>query len=129
MSAFELVFKGRPVPWDRTGIGKDGKPHNRPKPLLHRRELAKAMRFAEGCRAFSGPVKLTVLFNYRWNETMIRIEECTDILYGPAHLKGGGRSARADVDNLLKQVMEAAQLAGIVADDVQFVIANAEKVG
>src|SRR3990172_8490223 len=65
--AFELVFEGRPVAWDRTGIGRDGRLHNRPKPLLHRRELAKAMRYAEGHRAFDGPVRLTVMFNYRRN--------------------------------------------------------------
>ena len=127
--AFELVFEGRPVAWDRTGIGRDGRLHNRPKPLLHRRELAKAMRFAEGRRAFEGPVKLTVLFNYRRNETTIRVEDCSVILYEPSHLKGGGKSARADVDNLVKQVMEAAEFAGIVADDVQFVSVTAEKVG
>lgn len=129
MSSFDLVFEGRPVAWDRTGIGRDGKFHNRPKPLLHRRELAKAMRFAEGRGAFEGPVSLIVMFDYRTNTTTIRFEDVPAVFFEPAHLKGGGKSARADLDNLVKQVMEAAELAGILANDVQVVSITAEKVG
>lgn len=128
MSAFELVFAGRPVPWARPARGKHGG-KTPAKQLFHRRALAKAMQFAEGRRAFEGPVRLTVLFNYRLNETTIRIEGCSAVIYEPSNLKGGGKAARADVDNLLKQVMEAAELAGIVADDVQFVNVTGEKVG
>lgn len=129
MSAFDLVFDGKPVAWDRTAKGRHGKQFTRPRQMFHRRMLSKAMQFAEGRRAFEGPVKLSVVFNYRRNETTIRIEECPLALYDRAHVKGGGKTARADIDNLVKQVMEAAQDAGILADDVQVVAIHAEKVG
>lgn len=129
MRMFELVFEGRPVGWDRTARGKCGQQFTRPKQRLHRRALAKAMSLAKGRLAFDGPVSVKVLFDYRRNETLIQFRDCPTVLYEPAHVKGGGTSARADLDNLVKQVMEAAEDAGIVGDDVQFVRIEAEKVG
>ena len=125
MSAFELTFPGRPVPWARVARGKGGKGITPAKQLLHRRALAKAMQFAEGRHAFVGPVQLAVTFDYTRNETRIRIAGVGP----PARYDKAYRKGVADADNCIKQVMEAAELAGIVADDVQFVSVTAEKVG
>ena len=128
MSAMEIEYEGRPVPWARPARGRRGG-KTPEKQLFHRRALAKAMQFAKDRCAFDGPVSIRVVFCYRSNRTTIRIEDASSTLYGKASTKGFGKDQRPDVDNLLKQVMEAAELAGIVKDDVQFVKVEAVKVG
>jgi Holliday junction resolvase RusA-like endonuclease len=81
--------------------------------------------------AFEGPVALQVFFDYQKLETRIVIMSVKyrPHEYEPAAKKGSGARARPDLDNLVKQVMEAAELAGIVSNDVQFVSVYAEKLG
>ena len=123
----ELVFEGRPVPWARPARGKRGG-KTPAKQLEHRRALAKALQFSEGVRAIEGPATLKVHFDYESSETRIQIAEAAGDYRG-AETKGFGLANRADVDNLVKQVMEAAELAGLVKDDVQFVSIDALKIG
>jgi Holliday junction resolvase RusA-like endonuclease len=129
-SAFSVVFEGRPVPWARAASGKHGKRFTPTKQLEHRRALAKTMQLAPGRRSFSGPVGIRVDFDYDQNITEIQFWELKDSkAWDKASRKGGGKHQRPDLDNLVKQVMESAELAGIVKDDVQFVRIDAEKSG
>lgn len=123
-----VVFAGRPVAWDRPARGRRGKGKTREKQLHHRQALAKAIQFAPDARAFEGPVELELVFDYVMNQTCITIREAPEI-YGRAWKKGFGRYMRPDIDNLTKQVMEAAQDAGVVKDDVQFVSTTTVKIG
>ena len=112
---------GRPMPWARpTGIHWRRNPTRQ---LLNRRELTKAIQFAaieQGAAPFSGPVSLSVEFDFNESVTTITMTEVASEDY---------RTKRPDVDNLLKQVLEAIEGAGLVTDDAQIARVQAVKLG
>ena len=119
MKRIWIEYEGRPVPWARTNML--GSRHVTPKKQrLHRRQLAKAMRQAAGKTVLEGPVSLFVKFDYERNVTQIQVWE----------LQGfSARTKAPDIDNLVKQVMEALEDAGVVANDQQVAHVEAEKIG
>ena len=119
----EVLYEGRPVAWARPAAGKTPK-----KQREHRAALAKALMFAPDATAFEGPVEVELVFDYVTNRTLIVFTEADESIYGRAWKKTDG-FVRPDIDNLEKQVLEAAQDAGIVADDVQFVKVTKVKIG
>lgn len=102
----ELAYPGRPQPWHRARKGD--KTPRALRAMEHRANLALAIGIAAKGLSFDGPVGVEVDFDYQENETRIRITPKVD-----------GKTTRADVDNLSKQVLEALELAGVVLDDAQ----------
>lgn len=114
----ELVFEGRPVPWARVKRDRRGRVYTPRGQRQHRLDLALMLKAVSNGERFTGPVSLSVEFDYGKDETRIRISEA----------KGDGwKASRADVDNLQKQIFEAMEAAGIVDDDAQIVEVIARK--
>jgi len=128
----ELIWGGRPIPWARTARGRYGQQHTPVRQLEHRLALAEALRLTAGKGEIEGPARLELVCDYQRNETRILIRPFkapSEAIIRASRPGGGGTSRRADIDNLEKQVMEAAELAGIVANDCQFVYGEVLKVG
>jgi Holliday junction resolvase RusA-like endonuclease len=118
----ELIFGGRPVPWARVARGRTGKGFTPSRQRLHGAALSRALALAPDRQKFEGPVRLEVTFDYAKNETRIGIETLAPGRFWRTEKRGG------DLDNLVKQVMEALQAAGIVEDDAQVALIIADKV-
>lgn len=65
-----------------------------------------------------GPVGLIAEFDYGTKETRLQIFELH---------RHGYKETRSDIDNLIKQIAEAAQDSGLVKDDAQFAWVEAKK--
>lgn len=120
----EVVYEGRPVAWERAAKGKTTESQREA-----RRALRNALMYAPGAVAFEGPVEVDIVFDYVTNQTYIVFSEADETIYGRAWKKGVGKFMRPDIDNLEKHVLEVAQEAGIVKDDVQFVKVTKVKIG
>ncbi len=113
----EVVLPGRPVPWARAGT-KKGVHYTPEKQKRHRRDLAiliRAAARARGIDKLKGPVQLTVVAEYgALQQTKLYIrQEVTDIGEKQPVVK------TPDVDNLLKQAMEALEDSGLIDNDKQ----------
>jgi len=114
-----LVFEHRPIPWSRTVRG-DRTPR-RLKQDKYINDLAMMLKLAAKGETFDGAVKAALRFDYKLGRTLIQL---TDMSHRP-DLK----ITRADCDNLVKAVLESVQKSGIVKDDAQVAVIEAEKVG
>ena len=114
-----LVFDIRPIPWSRTLRGEKSKRKKRQDEYI--KALAIALKIVAEGETFDGAVKAELRFDYKHGRTLIRL---SDMSHRP-DLK----TTRADCDNLVKIVLEAVQKSGIVKDDAQVAIIEAEKVG
>lgn len=112
-----LVFPHRPVPWSRTVRG-DRTPR-RLKQDKYINDLALTLKLKAKGETFDGPVLVRLEFDYHSNLTLINVDSAAK-----HHLL---RSKRPDIDNLCKMVLEALQKSGIVKDDSQVAILEAEK--
>jgi Holliday junction resolvase RusA-like endonuclease len=117
----EIVLPGRPVPWARARKSKWGGFFTPRRQQVHRDSLASviALKMKEvGIDQLEGPVGLIAEFDYRTPETRIQIFE----LY-----RHGYKDSRADLDNLIKQIAECSQDAGLLKDDAQIAWLEASK--
>lgn len=105
------------MPWSRTVRG-DRTPR-RLKQDRYINDLAMMMKVAAKGETFDGAVRIQLRFDYKKNKTLIQV---SDFSWRP-DLK----TTRADCDNLLKIVLESLQKSGIVKDDAQVAIIEAEK--
>ena len=115
-----LTLPGRPVSWARARQGK-GQFYTPPKQAGHKKLLADTIAIEmrkKKIKPFDGPVELTVDFDYGNDETHIMFVEPKRSDY---------KLSRPDLDNLIKQVLDAAQDSGVVADDAQIVLVKAVK--
>lgn len=120
-----VVFDGRPLRWARVARGAGGRGYTPARQREHRRALAKAIQFSPGAREITGPARLEVLFDYVHSTTILTI---SDAEFGRGTARGADGKNLADIDNLVKQVMEAAQDSGVVGNDCQFVELVAKKI-
>jgi Holliday junction resolvase RusA-like endonuclease len=119
-----LTLPGRPVPWARARKSKRGGFFTPPKQAGHRDALAMILRMeakAQGIEKFDGPVLLDLVFDYAQKETRIEIHDLGSV-------DGIYRITRPDIDNLLKQIMEAIEDSGLLADDAQVAVVRTRKV-
>ncbi len=118
-----LTFEHRPVPWSRTVRG-DRTPR-RLKQDKYINDLAMMMKVAAKGETYDGAVKVRIRFDYvrridSFGATLIEISDQSS--------REDMKTSRADLDNLCKMVLEALQKSGIVKDDAQVAILEAEKV-
>lgn len=117
----ELTLPGRPVPWARARRSKWGKFFTPLRQAAHRETLANliALKMREKkLKQFKGPVGLYAEFDYARPETRIMFFEMNEHCY---------KASRADLDNLIKELAEAAQDSGLVKDDAQIAHLEAKK--
>ena len=115
-----LTFEQRPVPWSRTLRGeKTERSGNQRKYINDLALMLKVARNKTG-QNFDGAVSVKLLFDYKRNQTFIEIYD--------ANYRDDLRTKRADLDNLCKMVLEALQRSGIVNDDAQVAMLEAEKI-
>lgn len=105
MGALTFTVKGTPVPWARAR--QRGRAHfTDPKVKRAQHAIAAAAR-AAGAEVIEGPVSVVLAFDYDANETRVIVDRMF-----------GGKATRPDVDNLIKNVLDA--MNGICfADDGQ----------
>lgn len=113
-----LVFDGRPVPWARVKRGKHGNAYTPPKQDRHRQDLALMLKKAAQGKKWKGPVALNIIFDY--------LAETTEITLTESYYRT--KPTRPDLDNLVKQVLEAIEDSGVIEDDKQVVFVSAKKV-
>ena len=116
-----FTFPGRPVPWARVKRGRNGHAYTPPKQKAHREELAWAIKEAAAGEELKGPVCVDVTFDYGHKHTNIKI-------YSRGEKDEYYRTKIPDVDNLLKQLLEAIEDSGVVGNDSQVASVRAEKV-
>jgi len=112
-----LTFETRPVPWSRTLRGEKSKRQKKQDKYIA--DLAMMLKLASN-ETFEGAVKVQLCFDYKLNHTLIYV---SDMSHRP-DLK----TTRSDLDNNCKLVLEALQASGIVKDDAQVAVLEAEKV-
>jgi Holliday junction resolvase RusA-like endonuclease len=114
-----IILEGRPIAWARAeGIRRRFTAH---KQKAHREHLAFLIQQAmkeQGIKSFDGAVLMFAYFDYEKNETRIDLHD----FYSERC-----RTKRPDLDNLIKQVCEACQDSGLIADDSQIAIIEAKK--
>jgi Holliday junction resolvase RusA-like endonuclease len=118
---FELTLPGRPVPWARARQSKWGGFFTPLRQAAHRETLANIISLKmreKRLKQFKGSVGLYVEFDYATPETRLTFFEINENEY---------RTGRPDVDNLIKQILESAQDAGLVKDDAQIALVDAQK--
>ncbi len=137
MKYLELEIPGRPVPWARARQRRHGGMFTADKQALHQREVAGMLAckaLEDDVKMFAGPCFLQALFVYSkeprtWlrlsqMDTMENLEPLIPYEVGEEY-----RTGRPDIDNLVKQVMEAIEDSGILAgEDSQIAIVTAAKV-
>lgn len=111
-----LVFETRPIPWSRTLRGEKSKRKKRQDAYIN--SLAIMLKTTAEGETFDGPVFVRVEFDYKKGQTQIQIMGVE---------RYNLKTTRADLDNLIKIVLEALQKSGIVKDDAQVAIIEAEK--
>ena len=119
-NTLQFILPGRPVPWARARQDK-GQFFTPTKQAGHRKLLADVIAIEmrkKKIKPFDGRVELTVDFDYGENETRIIFLDAQSPDY---------KLSRPDLDNLIKQVADAAQDSGLVADDAQIVLIKAAK--
>jgi Holliday junction resolvase RusA-like endonuclease len=112
-----LTFPQRPVPWSRTVRGDRTK--RRLKQDKYIKDLATMLKAEAGGETIEGPAFVRCEFDYENKCTLIQVMEVE---------RYNLKTTRADLDNLLKMVLEALQKSGIVKDDAQVAIVEAEKI-
>jgi Holliday junction resolvase RusA-like endonuclease len=118
MTGVSLNYEGTPVAWARVKRNAKGQAYTPAKQKAHRTGLAWAIKAAAGRKKFAGPVAVNVWFDYQNKLTSITITEAIE----------AGKTTRPDVDNLLKQLLEAIEESGVIEDDAQVVFITARKV-
>jgi Holliday junction resolvase RusA-like endonuclease len=113
-----VSYEGGPVAWARVKRNAKGQAYTPAKQKAHRTGLAWAIKAAAGKKKFAGSVAVNVQFDYENKLTSITITEAVE----------AGKTTRPDVDNLLKQVLEAIEESGVIEDDAQVVFVTARKV-
>jgi len=118
-----LTFAHRPMPWSRTLKGERTERAKKQRKYIN--DLAMMLKVAAKGETFDGAVKVELRFDYTrqidsLGLTLIRISD-------QSH-RPDLKTTRADLDNLCKMVLEALQKSGIVKDDAQVAILEAEKV-
>lgn len=94
MGALTFTVKGTPVPWARAR--QRGRAHfTDPKVKRAQHAIAAAAR-AAGAEVLEGPVSVVLAFDYDANETRVIVDRMF-----------GGKATRPDVDNLIKNVLDA----------------------
>lgn len=118
----ELRFDRRPKPWSRPARGRSGQAYTASTQRKYIADLALLLKQAAGGEVFSGAVKAKLLFDYHKDRTctLIRLEDWS--------FRPDLKVSRADIDNLAKMVLEAVEFSGIVKDDSQIALLEAEKV-
>jgi Holliday junction resolvase RusA-like endonuclease len=112
-----IHFDHRPVPWSRVLRGERTKRAAKQRKYIE--DLSLVMKLAAEGQSYDGPVSVRAQFDYKNNCTRIEVHDVshrTDL-----------KITRADADNLLKAVLESLQKSGIVKDDAQVAILEAEK--
>ena len=112
-----LVFDTRPIPWSRTVRGDRTKRRLRQDAYI--KSLALALKIAAEGETIDGPAFVRAEFDYKKGCTQIQVMGVE---------RYNLKTTRADLDNLLKIVLESIQKSGIVKDDAQVAIIEAEKV-
>ena len=118
-----LTIPGRPYAWQRARYGRQGKVYT---PSKQRRFLEttalylKAKAREQGVTKLEGPVMIDAIFDFDKEQTHLVIGEVD---------REELRTARSDIDNILKSWLEVLQYSGLVDDDSQVAIVHAEKVG
>jgi Holliday junction resolvase RusA-like endonuclease len=138
MKYLELTIPGRPVPWARAArSNKAGHSYTPAKQKAHRKAVAfelKAEAEASEVGEFKGPVYLQVLFVYGEDPgTWLRLTEIDTMMnlesVMPFDLGEVFHVGRPDLDNLVKQIMEATEDSGVLdGEDGQISIVMAAKV-
>lgn len=143
MKCLELTIPGRPVPWARMQISKNRSKTGKPimftakKQEAHRKVVEgflKDVAYHEGIQKFEGPCYLQLLFVYgKQPETWVRLYEIDSLenLEPSMPYERGEefRAGRPDIDNLIKQLMEAIEDSGVlVGEDGQISMVMAAKV-
>ena len=116
-----LTFETRPVPWSRSVRG-DRTPR-RLKQDKYIEALAIMLKIAANettTPSFEGAVSVRLRFDFKRNETHIAVADASH--------REDLKATRGDLDNLCKMVLEALQKSGIVKDDAQVAMLEAEKV-
>lgn len=114
-----LVFDTRPVPWSRTATGKSGQKYTPNVQRAYMYDLAMMLKVVAKGETFEGAVKAQLRFDYKRNQTLIQLSDASH--------REDLKITRADCDNLVKMVLESVQKSGIVKDDAQIAILEAEK--
>jgi len=141
MKYLELIIPGRPVPWARAKVTKSV-PGRRvgfytpKKQHEHRKSVTceiKAEAAASEIGKFHGPVYLQVLFVYgKEPGTWLRLTEIDSMEnyeWLPSDLGDEYHAGRPDIDNLIKQLMEAIEDSGVLdGEDGQISMVMAAKV-
>lgn len=136
MKYLELEIPGRPVPWARARVRRHGGMFTASAQYQHRLLIAGLIQCEmrdEGLAPFSGPCFLQALFIYgkkpgTWlrlsqMDTMENLEPLIPYEVGEEY-----RTGRPDIDNLVKQLMEAIEDSGILAgEDSQIAMVTAAK--
>lgn len=94
MGALTFTIPGTPVPWARSR--QRGRAHfTDPKVRRAQQAIAAAAR-AAGAEVIEGPVSVWMTFDYDADETKVGVRS-----------EGTGKATRPDVDNLIKNVLDA----------------------
>lgn len=139
MKYLELTIPGRPVPWARPRVSKHGGMcmFTAKKQREHRKSVGfeiKAEAAAAEIGKLHGPVYLQVLFVYgRESGTWLRLTEMDSMdnldPAMPLDLGEEYHTGRPDVDNCIKQIMEAIEDSGVLdGEDSQISMVMAAKV-
>ncbi len=118
MPSVTLIFDQRPKPWSRTVRGDRTKRRLTQDKYIE--DLAIMLKLMADGTTFDGAVEVDLLFDYKRDETHIRLIDASH--------RPDLKTTRADVDNLAKMVLEAIEKSGIVKDDAQVATLHAEKV-
>ncbi len=114
----KIIHDQRPVPWSRTLHGE--KTDRKQAQDKYIADLALLLKVAAEGQTFEGAVRAQLRFDYLREQTLIQLYEIGS--------RPDLKTTRGDLDNLCKMVLEAVELSGIVKDDAQIAIIEAEKV-
>jgi len=137
MKYLELTIPGRPVPWARARRARSGQSFTPEKQAGHRKDVAFELRVEVKASEFGtlrGPLYLQALFVYgkepgTWLR-LVEMEETANLdLIMPFDLGEEFHVGRPDLDNLVKQIMEAIEDSGLLTgEDSQISMVTAAKV-
>ena len=113
-----LTFDHRPIPWSRSVRGDSTERRKRQDKYIN--DLALMLKVEAKGQTFDGAVKVDLRFDYK--------QACTHIRVSDASHRPDLKASRGDLDNLVKMTLECLQRSGIVKDDAQVAILEAEKV-
>lgn len=131
MKYLELTIPGRPVPWARPRISKHGGMFTAKKQKDYGKDLAGMISnrmYVEGLKKFDGPVYLQVLFVYgKEPGTWMRLVSMESMqnheLIMPFELGEEFCTARPNLDNLLKILMDSIEASGALEINNDCIIA------